>query len=67
MSQADTRTTVRQGKPRPNVYTVLAIIATLVLAAGVGFLWNANTQMTQDIPDAQDNPFYMIESDATGR
>jgi len=64
MSRMDSGTTVR-GKARPNVYSVLAIIATVVLAVGVGYLWMNNLELTQ--VDAQYggqangmNPFYVI-------
>lgn len=67
MSRMSSGTAVR-GKTGPNVYSVLAIIATVVLAVGVGYLWTQNLEMTQ-IPASEGgqntgmNPFYVIESD----
>lgn len=39
----------------PNVYTALALIATIALAVGVGYLWYVNTHMT-----GQSNPMAII-------
>lgn len=67
MSQSASGTRVRQGKAYPNVYTVLVLVATLVLGAGVGYLAMKNLEMTQ-IPESQggqgeqgNNPFFVIE------
>jgi NAD/NADP transhydrogenase beta subunit len=67
MSQSASGTRVRPGKPTPNVYTVLVIVATLVLGGGVGYLAMKNLQITQ-IPESQggqgsdgSNPLFIIE------
>jgi len=65
MSRMSSGTTVR-GKAGPNVYSVLAIVATLVLAVGVGYLWMQNLEMTQT-PASEGgqntgmNPFHVID------
>jgi hypothetical protein len=39
----------------PNVYTALAIVATIALAIGVGYVWHANTTAT-----GQGNPMVIL-------
>ena len=60
MTQLDSGTTVRTQRPRPNVYTVLAVIATLVLAAGVAYLWSANMELVEGQGADATHPFYVI-------
>ncbi|NBC11054.1 MAG: hypothetical protein GVY24_04860 [Planctomycetes bacterium] len=67
MSQASTGTTVRTARPSPNVYSVLAIVAFLALAVGVGALWSQNIHHTQfdEIGQIEGqgsgmNPFFLI-------
>lgn len=55
MSRIDTGT-ARKLKAVPNVYTVLALIATLALGVGVGFVWHYATQMT-----GESNPFFFVQ------
>lgn len=63
MTQLDTGTRVRQGKANPNVYTVLAIIATVMLAVGVGYLWKTNGDLASNITKgSESSPFYMVET-----
>lgn len=56
---------IHRNRPRPNVYSVLAIIATLVLAVGVGYLWTKNLELTR-VPASEGgqhtgmNPFYIM-------
>ncbi len=70
MSQIDTGTTVRSARPTPNVYTVLAIVATIALAVGVGYLWMNNVEQTQfqrigqiEGQGSGMNPFFIINGD----
>ncbi|MHB1157478.1 MAG: hypothetical protein ACYC26_11660 [Phycisphaerales bacterium] len=44
-----------KSKSNPNVYTALAIIATLALAVGVGYVWHINTTLT-----GQGNPMTLV-------
>lgn len=66
MTQMSSGTSIR-AKAKPNVYSVLAIVATVVLAVGVGYLWKTNLELTQ-VPAAQGgqntgmNPFFVIGS-----
>jgi hypothetical protein len=58
MTQASTNPTApakHAAKPRSNIYTVLTAITMLVLAAGVAYLWYANTKATGD-----SNPFTLL-------
>ena len=41
---------------KPNIYTVLLVVAAVVLATGVGFMWHLNTQMT-----GEGDPFHLEE------
>jgi hypothetical protein len=71
MSRTDSGTTVRRVRPQPNVYSVLAIIATLVLGAGVGYVWHKNLEQTKgEFENAQaadgSNPFYIIDPPKSG-
>jgi hypothetical protein len=67
MSRASTGTTIRAGKPQPDVYTALAAAAVIVLAVGVGYLWYTNVAQTQAAGQQFQgqgtgmNPFYTIE------
>lgn len=67
MSQSASGTRVRSAKPTPNVYTVLVIVATLVLGGGVGYLAMKNLQITR-IPASEggqgadgSNPLFIID------
>ena len=44
-----------RSKSTANIYTVLAVIATLALIVGVAYVWNVNTTLT-----GQGNPMYII-------
>lgn len=57
MSRMDSSTAVRRVKPSPNVYTVLAVVAFIALAIGVGVLWQTNTSLT-----GEGNPFHVVEA-----
>ncbi len=49
----------RQSGPppaKPNVYTVLLVVAFVVLATGVGCMWYLNTEMT-----GEGNPLHLVE------
>lgn len=37
-----------------NIYTVLAVVATLVLLAGIGVVWSQSSKLT-----GQNNPWYV--------
>ncbi len=67
MSRADSGTSVRRARPTPNVYSVLVVIATLMLALGAVFMFTKNVEQTQgDFADSQgqgSNPFYIIGQD----
>jgi len=57
---------VRRGKAAPNVYSTLAVIAFIVLAAGVGWIWKSNLDLLADTEyadEAGSNAFYMIPAD----
>jgi len=45
-------------RPRPNVYTVLALIAVVALLIGIVFVAYKNTQAT-----GKSNPFYIGQAD----
>ena len=50
---------------RPNVYTVLAIVATVALAVAIGFVWTSNLEMTRHEqqkanPGASASPWYIV-------
>jgi hypothetical protein len=65
MSRTDTGTSIRRVRPTPNVYTVLAVIATLVLAVGVIYVGMSNVEQTHGEfagaqPDTGSNPFHLI-------
>ena len=46
---------------RPNVYTVLAVVAFLALTAATVFVWTKNIEMTQsDQPKEGSNPWYVV-------
>lgn len=65
MSRADSGN-VRRAKATPNVYTALAIIAFVVLAAGVGWVWKSNLDLLNEAEygdEAGSNGFYMIPAD----
>ncbi len=51
MSRIDTGAPSRP-KAMPNIYTVLALVATLAVGAAVGFVWYYATQLS-----GQANPF----------
>ena len=56
MSQTPGGTIIRKAKTGPNIYSVLAIVATLALAIAFGFVAYHNTQMT-----GQSNPFVVVQ------
>lgn len=64
MSQLDSGKTIRRARPTPNVYTVLVVIATLMLLGSAAFMYAKNIELTQgNFPGAQgkqSNPFYII-------
>ena len=55
MSRIDTGSPSRRPKAMPNVYTVLALVATLAAGAAVGFVWYYATHLT-----GQSNPFFLV-------
>jgi hypothetical protein len=59
MTQLSSGTTIR-AKAKPNVYSVLAIVATVVLAVGVGYLWKTNLELTQ-VPARTGRPAHRHE------
>ena len=65
MSQVDSGTSIRRARPTPNVYTVLIVIATLMLLVSAVFMFNKNVELTQgDFPGSQgskSDPFYLIK------
>lgn len=66
MSRLDTGNPIRRTKAGPNVYSVLAVIAFLALAVGIGWLWTNNLEMLEDTEyadQAGDNAFFMIPTE----
>jgi len=66
MSQTSDGTRVRRAKAGPNVYTVLVLVATLVLGGGAGYLVMKNLELTRT-PESEggqgeegNNPFFVI-------
>jgi hypothetical protein len=62
----DSGNAVRRTKAGPNVYSVLAVIAFVVLAAGIGWLWTNNLDLLQDTDyadEAGSNAFYIIPTE----
>ena len=58
MSQNPSGPVYRKVKAGPNVYSVLAIVATLALGLAFGFVAYHNTQMSGD-----SNPFKVVSAD----
>ncbi len=55
MSQAGSASTGRRVVPaQMNIYTVLAMVATIALGVGVGFVWNISSKLT-----TQKNPWHV--------
>lgn len=55
MSQAGGPSASRRVVPaQMNIYTVLAVVATLALLVGIGFVWNVSSKIT-----GQQNPWYI--------
>ena len=46
----------RPPKPRSNVYTILALVAAILLGTGFGLLYKANTDMT-----GESNPMHIYK------
>jgi hypothetical protein len=62
MTQAPTGPGFRSHKPNPNIYTVLAVVATIVLAIGVAYLAITNISQTSNVRQGAPNPFYIISN-----
>ena len=55
MSQAASPSANKRVVPaQMNIYTVLAVVATLALGVGIGFVWNISNKLTK-----QKSPWYV--------
>lgn len=56
MSQSGGPSAAKRVVPaKPNIYTVLAVVATVILGTGVGFVLNYSSKLT-----GEKNPWYVV-------